>query len=220
MMKPRITAVVFFLILCAALPAQERAFRLAAHPFDMEETKKQVDEICSQGFMPAGLEVDEGEAINILYVEDSSIIFKNWLIYRISDPSKMESEYSALMQDGWLPMGISRSGSGLYVLFLKTDRSVLSWRITQSGILSSQIDEVLTSYESQDFNPYGISLFEDKVWFLFLKTEKGNLGKAHVSTYRNDESSIREGIAGDTAQGRYPWGLMIQGPLVSVLYLQ
>ena len=220
MIKPIVTAVLFFLVLCAALPAQERAFRLAAHPFDMEETKRQIDEVCSQGFMPVGLEVDEGRAINILYVEDSSIPFKNWLIYRVSDPSKMESEYSSLIQDGWLPMGISRSGSGLYVLFIKTDRSILSWRITQSGILSSQIDEVLTSYASQGFNPYGISLFEDKVWFLFLKTEKGNLGKAYVSTYRNEESSIRDGIAGDTAQGRYPWGLMIQGPLVSVLYLQ
>jgi len=203
----------------AAEEGEGRIYRVAVHPFDVEEAKSQIDAMCNDGFLPVGVEVDEGRAINVIYAEREDIPFSAWLLHHITDFAVMEEQLSRLMLDGWLPMGLSRSGSGLYLLLLKADIEISSWRITTSTPLASAIEEALKAYTEQGFTPHGISLYEDRVWFLFLKTERDERRNVSVVMYENEEKALTDGLYWATAQGMTPWGLMVQNERVGILYL-
>jgi hypothetical protein len=196
-----------------------RAYRVAVHPFDVQEAESQIDAMCSDGFLPVGMEVDEGRAISVIYAENADIPFTVWLLHHITDPGALEEQLSRLMLDGWLPMGFSRSGSGLYFLLVKADVEISSWRIATSSPLASDIEETLETYTDQGFVPYGVSLFEDLVWLLFLKTERDEPRDVSLAMYENEEQAITDGLYWATVQGKMPWGLMVQNERVSILYL-
>ena len=222
MTKKRWTAVLFLLGVILGVGAQEpqgKTFVLAAHPFDSEEAKEQIDAMCNDGLLPVGLEVDEAKAINVLYAEDDSFPFTRWLLHSVVEFEKLEAELSYLMKEGWLPMGISRSGPGLYVLFIKADKKISAWRITRFPVSTSEFEEAVETYLAEGFLPYGISVYEDNMWVLFVKVESVGRRNVYLGTYKNEENALLNGISLDTAQGKVPWGLMIQGEAVSVLYL-
>lgn len=215
-------AVLIFLAAVLGVGAQEpqgKAFVLAAHPFDAEEAKVQIDAMCNDGLLPVGLEVDEGKAINVLYAENDTLPFTRWYLHRVAEFDKLEAELSYLMKEGWLPMDISRSGSGLYVLFIKADKKVSSWRISRFPVSTTGFEEAVKTYMAEDFLPYGISVYEDNMWVLFVKADSNAKRNVYLGTYKNEENALRDGISLDTAQGKVPWGLMVQGTAVSVLYL-
>jgi len=203
----------------AAEEGEGRAYRVAVHPFDVEEAESQIDAMCNDGFLPVGVEVDEGRAISVIYAEREDIPFTAWLLHHITDFGAMEKQLSQLMLDGWLPMGFSRSGSGLYFLLVKADVEISSWRVTTSTPLASDIEEALKTYSEQGFTPYGVSLYEDRVWLLFLKTERDEPRNVSLAMYENEEKALTDGLYWATAQGKMPWGLMVQNERVSILYL-
>jgi hypothetical protein len=198
---------------------QGKTFALAAHPYDTEEAKEQIDAMCNDGLLPVGLEVDEGKSINVLYAENDAFPFTRWLLHSVVELEKLEAELSYLMKEGWLPMGLSRSGPGLFVLFIKTDKKINSWRITRFPVSTATFEETVQNYLEEDFLPYGISVYEDDMWLLFLKVESVGMRNVYLGTYKNEENALLNGISLDTAQGKIPWGLMVQGSAVSVLYL-
>jgi hypothetical protein len=212
------------LLLGAALGAggqepEGKTFVLAAYPFDVEEAKEQIDAMCNDGLLPVGLEVDEGAAINVLYAENDTVPFSRWFLYNVVEFENLEADLSYLMKEGWLPMGLSRSGVGLYVLFINADKKINSWRITRFPVSASDFKEAVESYMTEGFLPYGISVYEENMWVLFLQVEGDTKHKIFLGTYQNEEDSLLNGISLDTASGKVPWGLMVQGSAVSVLYL-
>jgi hypothetical protein len=215
-MKP--VLILLFIVTPFILFCQEASWKLVKHPFAIEEAREEITDNCRQGFLPIGLEMDEGRSIFILYAKDSTLSFKNWFLYQFEDLENIEADFSYILQKGWIPLDISKTEDFLYVLFIKTDLNIEGWRLSRTDTAPSVIEKELGSFRSQGFSIWGMSLFNTEVWYLFIKQPQGVEKEIFLNTYKNNSEAIKNGITKDISNGWLPWALMMEAKDIFVLY--
>ena len=74
--------IMFIITVVGTVFCQESTVELATHSFDLAEAEKEINAACARNLTPVGLEVEDGQAIHILYSGIATIPFKNWFLYQ------------------------------------------------------------------------------------------------------------------------------------------
>lgn len=209
--------ITLFFTLCASLFGENDYFILRSHSFDIAKAKTEISAICKDGYIPVGLDVQEGNAIFITYIKDTKISFSNWSLIQISEMDKVNAQLEELLSRGWLPTGFSKSKSSLYILFLKTEYPIKGIRIANTDLDLKKVNNTLTDFMNQGYVPFDISYSENKIWYILLNVPSLKTLGIYLDLYDNLET-MAEGVKKETERGRHPWGMMTGPEKMYILY--
>lgn len=199
-----ITALLLFAV--AAIPAQTQ-LSVASYPFDVEAANQAIGEQVQQGFIPIGLEIIEDEKIWVLYLDSGEDTGPNYSVHQFSGGEKLDAEMTTIIQRGWAPVGISRTSSNLYGLFIQQDHNIAGWRLHRSPSDSNSIQESLNQFHREGFSSVGVSVLEEQAWFLFLKSDEQLPQRVTFRGVTADEEVLRREITNAIEAGWRPAGL-------------
>ncbi len=222
--------ILFSLVLCLALAAAafgqtdlqqlaDAPWQLVFFPASDDSAVESVNNFIAGGYVPVGIEYTLGESLAVLLVKDESVAVDRWTIAEYTDWNKLEDDITASIQDGSVPMDISRYGEALAVLWVETDLPLEGWRISTSENSFTERARTIQSFETSGFTLYGVTVNENLVWYLFLR-----LGEtAHTSqllAYPMDSAVIQSGLITATDQGWRPTGIATTESMLYVCYLK
>lgn len=193
---------------------------VAAYPYDVETATERISEHVSQGMIPIGIEVIEGERIWILYAGSGNETGPNFSIHQFSAPENLEGEMNQIIQRGWAPVGLSRTSSNLYGLFIQEEHSIASWRIHRSASDESSIQQSLTEFHSNGFSSAGVSVFQDYAWYLFVRGENQPQERVALRAVPEEEEAIRTQLTEATGAGWRPAGISQLSQGLALLFTQ
>lgn len=186
----------------------------------MEKAKIEINEICNQGYVPVGMEVEDGAVILVMYTRSPEKMFTTWAIVAMGDLSteKVKKDFADMLKVGWLPVAFSFTKSGYYILFLRTGSVVEGVRMANGAESIEAIENNLTAFGNKDFYPYGMTWFNGKLWYLFLKIPTTMVSEMIVRRYKNIDEALGEGIKGEVEKGFIPWDISISPGWVYIIY--
>lgn len=203
-------------------PAQP-LWAMVDHPLESNIVRN-ISAVIEDGYVPVGYDQTE-DAVAMLYAKSTRVLFDRWIIQEFTDLSRLDEEFSTFLIQGWTPMDISVTESGLSALFVRgdDDTEIAGWRIHQIPV--EELDtafEILEGYRNRGFLPYGVSINQetDEFWFLMVQlegSEDGEPARIAFNAFPLDETEA--GITEDVENGLLPWGLARGRETAFVLYL-
>nr|MDA3948437.1 hypothetical protein [Spirochaeta sp.] len=107
---------------------------------------------------------------------------------------------------GLVPMDISRVEDTLVILWVRAAIPVTGWRLHTAPNTISDRAKATNEFQGLGFTLWGISVYEDLAWFLFLKQPEPQRSGT-VSVYNKGTGSITDGIIRATADRWLPVGI-------------
>jgi len=162
------------------------------------------------GLIPVGLEIEtDGETVILMrLVEELRVA--GWTITRHEEFEQLEQEFGEVLAQRFLPMDISSHGGGLSVLWIATDRTIEGWRVHATENSAEAIQGALQRFESQGFSLWGVSVDDERAWYLFVKWEEiSQIGA--LTSFPKDSESIQAGIETARRSGFIPNAIAIDG---------
>ena len=196
-------------------------------PFDTEILRNVVNERMEDGFAPVGVHVVPGESFAVLFAR-TGVLDRNWGLVDIEFDA-MNTEFSALLDDGYAPIDISLGNGSVYVLFTPAQTSFLSWRIVQVEVDSApsmeaaveDMAEVAVEQAKDARHIYGLDYFDGRMYLLFVEADTPPVGDRIVfRAFPNDGTSSLVGIDREVLAGSLPAGLGITPDWVVVPFYQ
>jgi hypothetical protein len=203
-------------------PAQP-LWAMVDHPLESNIVRN-ISAVIEDGYVPVGYD-ETDDAAAILYAKSSRVLFDRWIIHEFTDLSSLDEEFSTFLIQGWTPMDISVTESGLSAMFVRgeDESEIAGWRIHQIPV--EELDTalgILQGYREGGFLPYGVSINQetDDFWFLMIQLEgweDREPSRIAFNAFPLDETEA--GITEDVENGLLPWGLARGRETAFVLYL-
>lgn len=222
-MKRLAFIVVVFVLLGVVSGFAKAYWKIEAHPYDNTKIKAEINAMWDDGYLPVGLSVDGEETVYILYINDSSLPYDNWILrtYDLDMSSeKLSKKITDTLDEGWIPMGMSRNSDTLYLIYLKAESGVDAWRIAPSENTYKSIEETIGKWAKEWYIPCGISGWDKNVNTMLLKIPTTTAKSWVLREYKLTTAKVTEGIDKAVDQGWVPWGLMLRWETAFVLYLK
>ena len=200
-------------------PSADAPWQLVFFPAGDDGTVESINHSIAEGYRPVGIEYSLGESLAVLLVKDESVAMGRWAIAEYSDWNTLEDDITASIQDGFVPMDISRYGEALAVLWVDTELSVEGWRISTSENSFTERAQTIRGFETSGFTLYGISINQDLVWYLFLRFGE-TTHTAQLLAYPMDSVALQNGLITATDQGWRPTGIASTESMLYVSYLK
>jgi len=203
--------------------SEQPVWAIVDHPLE-NDLVNNISGILEDGYAPVGMDNTQ-DAISMLYAKSNRIIFDQWVIHEFTDLSNLNEEFSTFLLNGWTPMDISVTDSGLSTLFVQGEENpeITGWRIHEVPVDELEsVFSVLQGYRDDGFLPYGVSIDQEnqEFWFLMIQSERSqNTEPARVAFNAFSQDEVAEGITNDIANGLLPWGLARGRESSFVLYL-
>lgn len=203
--------------------SDEPIWALVDHPLE-QDIVRNISGVIDDGYAPVGFD-ETSDAISMLYAKSDRVIFDRWIIHEFTDLSNLNEDFSAFLLEGWTPMDISVTDSGLSTLFVRGEDNpeIAGWRIHEIAVEDLQsVFTVLEEYRDGGFLPYGVSIDQEnqEFWFLLVQLERSEDSEpARVAFNAFEEGDTEEGITSDIENGLLPWGLARGRESTFVLYL-
>lgn len=217
-------ALTLFTLCATLLPAQndgdERApWILAEHDLQSEAASEDIARIIRSGYLPVGIEYQEGTLVT-LYLDQPGVKIDQWAIQEFERLDNLNAELSQPMLEGWVPMDISKTSSGLTVMFVKTDDiEIEGWNIAIGPVETESIGQTFAAWRERGYTAYGTTLSEnDEIWYLMLEIA-GQESVPRVFFDGYPEGEVSDGITEQMEGGGIPWGLMTIGENTFIHYL-
>ncbi len=209
----RIPLLLFFALLSAALfaqtesdvpePQMDAPWQLLVFPAGDATATGTVNEFIESGYIPVGIEIEQGESLTILLVQSGGVEVKSWAIIDYDDWNSLEAEITGGIQDGYVPMDISRFDERLGVLWVEAELPLEGWRISTSENSLEARTQVVNKFQTQGFTLWGISEHEDLMWYLFIR-QPGAPPAGAISRFSRDAGAIQQGIVRANESGWVP----------------
>ena len=189
-----------------------------------DQVVQNISGVIDDGFAPVGMDIRDDE-ISMLYASSTEVIFDRWIIREFTELDNLNDEFSAFLVAGWTPMDISKTASGLSVLFVQGDQQqeILGWRMHEISAADPEaVIEILDRYRERGFLPYGVTLDQEnnEFWFLLLQFDQPadtEIRRIALNAFTNE--NVREGINEDIRNNLLPWGLARGNEGSFVLYV-
>ena len=128
---------------------------------------------------------------------------------------------TALLEAGYVPMGIARHADGVTLLLVRTEIPVLDWGLVTTPFNLQSISIEIQRRENQGFSAWAISNHGDQAWLLFLReAEAAPDRRISVQSYVFDADNYIPGIDSATSNLLFPWGITTTEEEFLVLYTQ
>jgi hypothetical protein len=174
-------------------------------PGDASATSTVNDGIRS-GYIPVGFEVTPGESLAVLLVRSGSFTVESWAILEYTDWNALESEITGGINDGFVPMDISRYEETLAVLWVRTPLEIEGWRVSTSPNTIADRTRTVNDFQSQGFTLWGISVYEGLAWYLFLR-QPGIPPAGTIAGFGKATDLLQSGLREASQDGWLPNGL-------------
>lgn len=223
-----------FLLPLAALGAQEDGpsdseqrqmspdapWRLVVFPpGELDGAASDISGIIEEGFMPVGLEIEPSSETTLLFVQAGDAEVQGWAITDYLDWNQLEAEITATIRQGFVPMDISRYGDALGVLWVRMDLPIAGWRIHAAENTAAERADTLNRFQEQGFSLWGVSLYQDLLWYLFIRRDENQTAGA-ISLYGKDLNEVRGGIVTSGESGWLPSGIAVTEQNVLLSYMR
>jgi hypothetical protein len=210
---------VFAALSASVVVAQDVPWRLIVFEPGDPATSATINETIRDGYMPVGMETKPGESLSVLFVRSGTRTVDSWAILDYDDWNALEAEITGGIQDGFVPMDISRYSDRLAVLWVRTDVQVEGWRISTSPNTIGDRTRTINEFQSQGFTLWGLSVYEELAWYLFLRTA-GDPPAGAVSGYAKDTMLLQSGMAGASSRGWLPNGFASNSSTIYICYVK
>jgi len=212
-MKRSVIAIALAFVAATALLAQEspspsagEPWKLLVFPIGAPGMEEQINEEVANGYMPVGVELEPGESLSVLLVQSGETEVDSWVISDHADWNALEDEITQGLTAGLVPMDISRVEDALVILWVRASIPVTGWRLHTAANTISDRARATNQFQSEGFTLWGISVYEDLAWFLFLKQPESQRAGT-TSVYRKATGAITDGIVRSSEDGWLPIGL-------------
>jgi len=197
----------------------EQPWKIVFFPAGEAAATESINQVISTGYIPVGIEVTEGESLAVLFVRRGSHEVRNWAILDYDDWNSLEAEITGGIEDGFVPMDISRYGERLAVLWVGTDIEIAGWRVSTSTNTIGERTRTINDFQSQGFTLWGLSVHEGLAWYLFLRTP-GTPPAGAVSGYRSDTAILQSGMVEASKAGWLPNGIAQSQDTIYICYVR
>jgi hypothetical protein len=185
------------------VPDSNAAWQLLVFPAGDNTATQTVNDYISAGFLPVGMEIEAGDSLSILLVQAGVIEVESWAIIDYDDWNALEAEITGGIQDGFVPMDISRFGEALAVLWVRADIPIDGWRISTSSVDATERTRTVNEFQGQGFTLWGVSEHDGLMWYLFLR-QPGAPPAGAISRFSREAGAIQEGIVAANENGWVP----------------
>lgn len=143
---------------------------ISEHDLSRESSLKAVQAILDNGYELTGIDYNESfNALKMLFLLDPTEARKKWTLYEFTDPATLEEELSVALTEGFRPIDIAVSSSGLLVFFVEDPEVPNGWRIERSDDFAD-IERYTKVYSSIDYSLQGLAQDNTGMyWVLFVK---------------------------------------------------
>ncbi len=187
-------------------PSADAPWQLVFFPHGDAGTTEAINDAIRAGYVPVGLEITPGESLAVLLVRTGSVEVQSWAILDYDDWNALDAEITGGIEDGFVPMDISRYGETLAILWVRADLTIEGWRVSTSPNTLADRTRTINTFQSQGFTLWGMSVHEGLVWYLFLRLP-GVPPAGAVSGFGRDGQVVQSGIAKANRDGWRPNGL-------------
>ncbi|MFP4114848.1 MAG: hypothetical protein ACOC0E_11530 [Spirochaetota bacterium] len=197
----------------------EPQWRLVRRSSRIDPDDPEVSDLMDGGFLPIGFHETDGGAFSLLLVANSGISASGWHLREYSDWNRLQAQITDAILSGLLPVGISKSPSGLTILWIETDLAVGAWRIhAMSAPTEERAERAVRRFETMGFGLWGLTVSDDLMWLLFLRLEQPLFAHGRILTYPDEADAVENGIERNSREGWVPVGLASEDGRCYVAY--
>ena len=167
----------------------------------------EITQVVEAGYLPVGFEIRPGGGLVMLLVRGAMDELKGWQIAEYTDWNTLEAEITGAIQRGYIPMGISRYGDALSVLWVEAEMELAGWRIATCEDTLTERSRTINNLQAQGFTLWGMSVHEELVWMLFLNRTNREQRVGTISVFSSVATEFQSGVAEAYNQGWRPNGL-------------
>jgi hypothetical protein len=180
-----------------------------------------VDEVTTMiraGYLPVGMELLSESGLAMLLVRGSMDNLQNWRITQYNDWNSLQTEIQGMIEGGLVPMAISRHGIGLSVLWVTATMEIADWYIGAEPNTPIERVRFINNLQGRGFTLWGISVYEDLVWMLFLDRPNSQQRTGTVTAFDRDAMDLANGINQAWADGWRPNGIALVDDAIYVCF--
>lgn len=184
------------------------------------EAESTINEAVRAGFLPTGVEIEEDGTMAILLVDRGEIEIEGWIVNEYDDFSTLEREITGAIRAGFVPMDISRFGNSISILWIETaDITVDSWRIHTIPNDVTRRNDAINQFQSEGFTLWGVSEHDNRVWFLFLRSDSFT-NEGVVTRFNRIDQEIQEGILQANTRAFLPNGIALSSDSIYISFIR
>jgi len=189
-------------------------WEIGTYSYDPDSLNEGIGGQIAEGFQPTGLQVNPGSSVIVLFSR-IPLDDKRWSFLQIAPLSDVNTELSAYLVDGWIPLDFSMTPNDMHVIFAPSPTEFKSWRVASISYPESAgprdilqlFQEPLAGQLSENRYLYGITVVDRTVHILFVESEFPPTGqRLEMFAYPNDGTSAFVGIDEQVFRGGVPAG--------------
>ncbi len=198
-----------------------RVWELQVHSQDIEEATVEISQWVEAGYLPVGLEHAPGRPVMVMYTQNINTPISEVSLHTITDMNGLGGEMNALLEAGYVPMGMASHADGVTLLLVRTEIPVLDWGLATTRFNLQSISMEIRRRAIQGFSAWAISNHGDQAWLLFLReADAAPDRQLSVQSYVFNPDNYVPGIDSATSNLLFPWGITTTEEEFLVLYTQ
>lgn len=160
------------------------------------------------------------DASYVIYLNDNPFNITSWNINWYNNVTELEKGITSMMNQGWLPMGMSfTSDNKFYIFYVQCDLQGTAWQITESSMDLQQVEKDVEPYLSRGYVPVGISVYGNYYYTLLIQFPDGAEAGWTIEGYSDNNTEIKNGIENNIASGMVPFGFLKEQGVVNLLFV-
>lgn len=134
-----------------------------------------------------------------------------WEIKFHGDLGKIKNEINKFTQDGYVPVGLSLSEGGFYILYIKTELlTITAWRLSSYDNVEA-LKSGLTSSMESGYVPSGVSYTSDKFYVLYIKPQHETATAWRIVSADMNMDNVQASIQEWAKEWYFPVGITSYG---------
>ena len=181
---------------------------------------REISQVVEMGLLPVGLHTERDSPHLVLYGANPGIPVTEAALHRFPDPTTVPEELGALIDQGWLPMGIAVPGGHLTALMIRTPIETGRWGVAFTDVDVLAIAEEAERRRGEGFSLWALGVEGERMWLFFVEEAAGAPRRdTRIMVFPFVEQLYTPAIDQLTVEeGWYPWAVtIVEDEMIMVL---
>lgn len=190
------------------------------HQEDRERAIREISQVIEMGMLPVGLHTAPESPHLVLYGANPGIPVTDVALHRFPNPETVPAELGALIDEGWLPMGLAVPGGHLTTLLIRTPVETRRWGVAFTEVDVLEIAAEADRRQSDGFSLWAIGVEGERMWLFFVEEAPGAPRRdTRIMVFPFVEQLYTPAIDQLAVQeGWYPWAVtIVEDEMIMVL---
>lgn len=170
------------------------------------------------GYLPVGIHTEPDRPHMVLYAFNPGIPVTEVALQAFTSPEETPAQLARLIDDGWLPMGITVPGGNLTALMIRTPIPFDDWGMVFTDVSLAEIGRETQARYEQGYTLWAMGNDGDRMWLFFVDEAEGApVRETRFMVFPFVENLYTPEIDRLTQQGWFPWAMTLaDGQLIMV----